>query len=124
MNLTQLPVVCVVLSLSLGTPLHAGEPGFVSLFDGKTLKGWTINCLPKDRQLAAKAWTVDKGTILANSMGGCCQGESACQATAKMTSIAAEEERPDPMGICELRTACRPEIGRWFCWRTQATPAG
>ena len=69
MNRIYLPVVCVVLSLSLGALLHADEPGFVSLFDGKTLKCWTINCLPKDRELAKKAWTVDQGTILANSMG-------------------------------------------------------
>jgi hypothetical protein len=41
----------------------------VPLFDGKTLDGWTINCLPKDRDFAAKAWTVDAGTLLANTMG-------------------------------------------------------
>jgi multimeric flavodoxin WrbA len=45
------------------------EPGFVSLFDGRTLAGWTIQCLPKDRELAAKAWTVDQGTLLANTLG-------------------------------------------------------
>ena len=50
----------------------AGKPneiGFVSLFDGKTLDGWTIKSLPKDRELAAKAWTVDRGTIFANTLG-------------------------------------------------------
>jgi len=47
----------------------AVEPGFISLFDGKTLEGWTIQCLPKDREEAAKAWTVDQGTILANTLG-------------------------------------------------------
>jgi hypothetical protein len=47
----------------------AAEEGFTPLFDGKTLKGWTINCLPKDRELGAKAWTADQGTILANTMG-------------------------------------------------------
>ncbi|MBC8876329.1 MAG: DUF1080 domain-containing protein [Planctomycetes bacterium] len=47
----------------------AGEDGFKSLFDGKTLNGWTVNCLPKDRQQAATAWTVDQGTLLANTMG-------------------------------------------------------
>ncbi|MFH1922096.1 MAG: DUF1080 domain-containing protein [Planctomycetota bacterium] len=69
MNRIGLPVICVVLGLSLGAPACAGEPGFLSLFDGKTLDGWTINCLPKDREFSAKAWTVDDGTILANSMG-------------------------------------------------------
>ncbi len=47
----------------------AAEPGFVSLFDGKTLEGWTVKCLPKDKEVAAKAWTVDQGTILANTIG-------------------------------------------------------
>jgi hypothetical protein len=47
----------------------AAEPGFTPLFDGKTLNGWTIDCLPKDKEFAAKAWTVDGGTILVNSMG-------------------------------------------------------
>jgi hypothetical protein len=69
MNRIYLPVVCVVLSFFVRAPLDAGEPGFVPLFDGKTLKGWTTNCLPKDKELAKKAWTVDQGTILANSMG-------------------------------------------------------
>jgi len=69
MSRIHLPLVCFIFSLSAGIPLHADEPGFVSLFDGKTLKGWTVNCLSKDKELAAKAWTVDNGTILANSMG-------------------------------------------------------
>ena len=41
----------------------------MSLFDGKTLSGWTINCLPADKEFSTQAWTVDQGTILANSMG-------------------------------------------------------
>lgn len=45
------------------------EGGFTPLFDGKTLNGWTIRCLSKDKALGAKAWTVDQGTILANTMG-------------------------------------------------------
>ena len=45
------------------------ESGFVPLFDGKTLDGWTIQCLPKDQPLAKAAWTVDLGTILANTIG-------------------------------------------------------
>jgi len=47
----------------------AGEAGFTPLFDGKTLAGWTIDCLPKDKAFAAKAWTVDNGTLLANTTG-------------------------------------------------------
>lgn len=47
----------------------ADEAGFVPLFDGKSLSGWTINCLPKDKDFAKKAWTVDAGTLLANTIG-------------------------------------------------------
>lgn len=45
------------------------EPGFRSLFDGRTLTGWSVKCLPKDTDLAAQAWSVDQGTILANTLG-------------------------------------------------------
>jgi 3-keto-disaccharide hydrolase len=69
MNRIYLPLFSIVLGVLTGVPTPAAEPGFVSLFDGKTLNGWTINCLPKDKQLASRAWTVDKGAILANSMG-------------------------------------------------------
>jgi hypothetical protein len=48
---------------------RAAEPGFISLFDGKTLDGWEVKCLPKDKELGAKAWSVDHGTILANTTG-------------------------------------------------------
>ena len=58
-------LICVVLAGSC----PAGEPGFTALFDDKTLAGWTIDCLPKDKAFAAKAWTVDNGTLLANTMG-------------------------------------------------------
>lgn len=64
-------VAMLAKKLKLATAV-AGRPdasGFVSLFDGKTLDGWVIKCLPKDRELAAKAWTVDQGTILANTLG-------------------------------------------------------
>jgi len=50
-------------------PCPAAEVGFTSLFDGKTLNGWTVHCLPKDREQAKKDWTVDHGTILADTVG-------------------------------------------------------
>jgi len=45
-----------------------GEPGgeWTSLFDGKTLAGWTVKCRPADR--GTTFWKVDDGTILADSM--------------------------------------------------------
>ncbi len=47
----------------------SAEPGFTALFDGKTLAGWTIQSLPQDKDKAAKAWRVDQGTILADTLG-------------------------------------------------------
>ena len=47
----------------------AQEEGFTALFDGKNLEGWTINCLPKDKEFGAKAWTVDQGSLLADTTG-------------------------------------------------------
>lgn len=64
----SLPAVWPALFFSVAALSGADEPGFVPLFDGKTLNGWTINCLPKDKELGAKAWTVDQGTILANTL--------------------------------------------------------
>jgi hypothetical protein len=57
------------LKLATAVAGRPDESGFVSRFDGKTLDGWTIQCQPKDRELAAKAWTVDQGAILANTLG-------------------------------------------------------
>jgi hypothetical protein len=45
------------------------EAGFVSLFDGQSLAGWKVCHLPKDKVLAATAWKVDGGTILADTIG-------------------------------------------------------
>jgi hypothetical protein len=59
----------IAVLLLIPVPSPAAEEGFTSLFDGKTLDGWTINCLPKDRQRANRDWTVDRGTILANTVG-------------------------------------------------------
>jgi hypothetical protein len=69
MKRTWLAMISPVLLLCAAIAARAGEPGFVSLFDGKTLNGWTVNCLPKDKELAARAWSVDQGTILANTIG-------------------------------------------------------
>lgn len=38
-----------------------------SLFDGKSLEGWEVKCIEKDRDKTF--WTVEGGTILCNSMG-------------------------------------------------------
>ena len=59
--------IAVLFSAPTFSP--AADEGFTPLFDGKTLSGWTVNCLPKDRQQAKLDWTVDQGTILANTIG-------------------------------------------------------
>jgi hypothetical protein len=51
-----------VAALALGggaTPdPRLNESGFLPLFDGQTLAGWTIKCLPKDQELAPKGTTI------------------------------------------------------------------
>lgn len=64
---TRTASVLLVISfgVSIGTAADdaetrtTNEPDFVSLFDGKTLKGWTV--MPAD---AAKAWSVHDGMIV------------------------------------------------------------
>lgn len=63
----NIPWTVLLLLTPLSSP--AAEEGFTSLFDGKTLAGWTIKCLPKDKERSATAWTVDRGTLLADTMG-------------------------------------------------------
>ena len=62
-------ILWMTVALLVPSASPAADDGFVSLFDGKTLNGWTVCCLAKDAGLGAKAWTVDRGTILANTMG-------------------------------------------------------
>ena len=47
-NSTWLSLVFVGVTASV---CQASEEGFVSLFDGQTLNGWTVNHLPKDQEL-------------------------------------------------------------------------
>jgi hypothetical protein len=48
-------LLIAVFQVTLSTTL-AEEEGFVSLFDGQTLEGWTINCLPKDKDTGNTTW--------------------------------------------------------------------
>lgn len=55
-----------------GTREPAGprdETGFVPLFDGRSLAGWTIKAAAADRPRAARFWRVEDGAILADSIG-------------------------------------------------------
>ena len=65
----MLALLVVSTSVAATAAEEAAEEGFTSLFDGKTLDGWTVNCLPKDKQFAQQAWTVDQGALLANTVG-------------------------------------------------------
>lgn len=67
MKRTTSTLTCSILFLLAPAVAHAGEPGFVPLFDGKTLRGWTIKYKPADKALAKKFCTVDQGTILLDS---------------------------------------------------------
>jgi len=57
---------------SSAKPAPAGEKGFVSLFDGKSLKGWQATVQPKtDAQKAAirKMFRVEDGAIVVDTLG-------------------------------------------------------
>jgi 3-keto-disaccharide hydrolase len=45
----------------------AGDPGWVSLFDGETLDGWRVACKPEDK--GKGFWQVRDGAITADSRG-------------------------------------------------------
>ncbi len=69
MNKTSRCGLWVAILLCIPGSCAAAEDGFVSLFDGKTLDGWDVNHMPKDAQLARTAWSVDNGTLLADTTG-------------------------------------------------------
>jgi hypothetical protein len=61
-------LVVLVLALAIGGCTTASHPTrWVSLFNGKDLTGWTVKCQPGDQ--GKKFWSVDRGTILCDSMG-------------------------------------------------------
>lgn len=61
-------VLAMVADTSAGesTAAQAGKAadGWVRIFDGKGLTGWTVKCRPKDKD--KKYWKVDKGAIAAD----------------------------------------------------------
>lgn len=61
--------VLFVLSLANVTVVTcvAAESGWISLFNGKDLSGWTVQCQPKDQ--GKNFWQEDAGTILCDSLG-------------------------------------------------------
>ena len=64
---TDLRVVSLLLLLTLScgcSSLENSDLGWVSLFDGKSLDGWTVKCRAKDTD--KKYWSVEDGAILAD----------------------------------------------------------
>ena len=55
----------MLVAASTSAANQKDEAGFVSMFDGKSLKGWTV--MPAK---ASQAWTVEKGMIVGNGDKG------------------------------------------------------
>lgn len=47
--------------------VFSAEHQWKSLFNGEDLDGWSVKCIPEDRD--KDFWSVDKGSLLANSLG-------------------------------------------------------
>lgn len=62
----SIPVILACLSLATGALNCAGQT-WKPLFNGVNLEGWTVRCLPADRD--KEYWKVTDGTIECNSMG-------------------------------------------------------
>ena len=58
-------VTTLLLFLGLASVQGAAKDGFVSMFDGKTLKGWEATPVK-----IAPAWTVQDGMIVGNGDKG------------------------------------------------------
>ena len=60
--------LCSLVEPSLAEePIDKSKEKWQDLFNGKNLMGWTVKCKPEDRE--KEFWRVDKGTVLADSMG-------------------------------------------------------
>ncbi len=65
MNIRKIIVGLALGALGWTTAQSAGKDGFISIFDGKTLKGW--EAMPAK---TASAWTVQDGMIVGNGDKG------------------------------------------------------
>ncbi len=62
-----LAVVTLLTACAGGRGPDPAARSFASLFNGRDLSGWTIQCQPRDRERTF--WSVDQGSILCDSMG-------------------------------------------------------
>lgn len=60
----MLPLIGILLTVAFG--LRAAEPGFVSLFDGKTLNGWSL----VEKRNSGRGYVVENGLLVCPSDGG------------------------------------------------------
>jgi hypothetical protein len=65
--LYSLLAVAVLVALAACASHRPGKEGWVSLFNGKDLTGWSVKCQQADQ--GKTFWTADQGTILCNSIG-------------------------------------------------------
>ena len=59
--------ILTTFCLSLPMTGNAAEGGWIPLFNGRDLSGWSVRCQPKDH--GKIFWRADAGTILCDSMG-------------------------------------------------------
>ena len=65
--LVAFAAVCVALTISGCAHNRGSDHGWVRLFTGKDLSGWTVKCQKKDE--GKNFWKVENGTILCDSIG-------------------------------------------------------
>ena len=63
LSLAAVCLGCRSGSMGGGSRLGAGEPGWIPLFDGRTLGGWTVKCRSQDRD--KHYWQVENGALTA-----------------------------------------------------------
>jgi len=56
-----------LLAVAIAGPAPGAPPGWIALFDGKTLNGWTVAARPEDRNKGF--WKVQDGNITCDSRG-------------------------------------------------------
>lgn len=57
---------CLALLVLTSCASQPASSGWISLFNGRDLSGWTVKCQPQDRD--KPYWRADQGTILCDSM--------------------------------------------------------
>ncbi len=67
MKLSSILSLISILAFAGCTTSPSGKGPWTSLFNGKDLSGWVVQCQPQDREKTF--WSVERGAILCDSMG-------------------------------------------------------